>query len=64
MFEVCRLIGLSVLLGTHIAYKYLYKATPHITGCMRETISHSELQCNASLDDDNRYIDWRRECDD
>ena len=43
MFEVCILIGLSLLLDTHIAYKYLYKTSPHITGLIRETISHSEL---------------------
>ena len=43
MFKACILIGLSRLIGTHIAYKYLYKTSPHITGLMRETISHSEL---------------------
>ena len=43
MFEVCILIGLSLLLDNPIAYKYLYKTSPHITGLMRETISHSVL---------------------
>ena len=43
IFEVCMLMGLSLLLNTPIAYKYLYKASPHITGLMRETISHSVL---------------------
>ena len=43
MFEVCILIGLYLLLDTHIAYKYLYKTSPHITGMFRETISHCEL---------------------
>ena len=64
MFEVCILIGRSLLLDTLIAYKYLYKTSPHITGLMRETISHCELYRAASLDDDNRYIDARSECDD
>ena len=31
MFEVCILIRLSLLLNTPIAYKYLYKTSPHIT---------------------------------
>ena len=43
MFEVCILIGLSLLLDTPIAYKYLDNTSPHITGLMRETISHSVL---------------------
>ena len=43
MFEVCILIGLSLLLRIPIAYKYLYTTSPHITGLMRETISHSVL---------------------
>ena len=43
MFEVCILVWLSLLLDTPIAYKYLYKTSPHITGLMRETISHSVL---------------------
>ena len=64
MFEVCILIGLSRILDTYIAYKYLYKTWPLITGLMRLTISHSELQWIASLDVDNRYMDGRRECED
>ena len=40
MFEVCILIGLSLRFDTHIAYKYLYKTSPHLTVSMRETISH------------------------
>ena len=43
MFEVCILIGLSLLRDNHIAYKYLYKTSSHITGLKRETISHCEL---------------------
>ena len=61
MFEVCVLIRLSRLLDTYIAYKYLYKTSPLIIGMMREAISQSGLQCTASLDDDNRYMDGRRE---
>ena len=61
MFAVCLLTGLSRLLDTHIAYKYLYKTSPLITGLMREAISQSGLQLTASLDGDNRYIDGRRE---
>ena len=64
MFEVCVLIGLSRLLDTHIAYKYLYKTSPLITGLMGEAISQSGLQWIASLDDDNRYIDGSREWED
>ena len=64
MFEVCILIGLSLLLDTPIAYKYLYRTSPHITGLMRETISHSVLWWNASLDDDSWCMDGRREWED
>ena len=61
MFEVCALIGLSRLLDTHIAYKYLYKTSPLITGLTREAISQSGLPKAASLDGDNRYMDGRKE---
>ena len=61
MFEVCVLTGLSRLLDTHIAYKYLYKTSPLITGLLREAISQSGLQLTASLDGDNRYMDGRTE---
>ena len=64
MFEVCVLIGLSRLLDTHIAYKYLYKTSPLITGLMREAISQSGLQSTASLDGDNRYMYGLREWED
>ena len=57
MFEVCVLIGLSRHLVSHIAYKYLYKTSPLITGLMREAISQTGLQWTASLDGDNRYMD-------
>ena len=64
MFEVCVLIGLSRLLDTHIADKYLYKTLPLITGLMRDAISQSGLQWTARLDGDNRYTDGRREWED
>ena len=64
MFEVCVLIGLSRLLDTHIANKYLYKTSPLINDLMRETISQSGLQWTASLDGDNSYMDGRREWED
>ena len=50
--------------SSHIAYKYLYKTSPLITGLMREAISQSGLQWTASLDGDNRYMDGRREWED
>ena len=43
MFGMCILIGLSLRLDTHIAYKYLHKTSSHITVSMREKISHSGL---------------------
>ena len=61
---MCVLIGLSRLLDTHIAYKYLYKTSPLITGLMGDAISQSGLQWTASLDGDNRHIDGRREWED
>ena len=47
-----------------IAYKYLYKTSPLITGLMREAMYQSGLQWAASLDGDNRYMDGRREWED